>query len=157
MDRRSARRPISCRLCRQRKLRCSRQVPCSNCTGRGLACQYDGDKTELSTKASGNPGNTMGTSPEPTREELLARVEKLEALLATKTTQTEVTSDSSPGEPLLPGETASTSSLMSLQLQRLANDMVLMERSCSGQLFLVRTTYCLFYIIFRHFTDLSTT
>lgn len=32
-------RPVSCHFCRSRKLKCSRQFPCSNCTSRGTACQ----------------------------------------------------------------------------------------------------------------------
>ncbi|CAG8053929.1 unnamed protein product [Penicillium olsonii] len=32
-------RPVSCHSCRSRKLKCSRQFPCSNCISRGTACQ----------------------------------------------------------------------------------------------------------------------
>jgi hypothetical protein len=34
-------RPISCRLCRLRKLRCSREAPCSNCKARGVVCELE--------------------------------------------------------------------------------------------------------------------
>ncbi|THZ50651.1 hypothetical protein D6C90_02405 [Aureobasidium pullulans] len=31
--------PISCQVCRKKKLKCSRTFPCSNCVSRGLECQ----------------------------------------------------------------------------------------------------------------------
>lgn len=35
-------RPVSCHFCRRRKLRCSRQFPCDNCSVRSITCQlYD--------------------------------------------------------------------------------------------------------------------
>jgi hypothetical protein len=38
MGRQWRQRPIACQSCRRRKIRCSRQFPCSNCTSRGLQC-----------------------------------------------------------------------------------------------------------------------
>ncbi|KAL1614484.1 hypothetical protein SLS54_009742 [Diplodia seriata] len=35
--------PVSCQLCRSKKLRCSRQHPCSNCSARGVTCIYAAD------------------------------------------------------------------------------------------------------------------
>lgn len=35
--------PVSCQLCRSKKLRCSRQHPCSNCSARGVTCTYAAD------------------------------------------------------------------------------------------------------------------
>ncbi|KAK7216006.1 hypothetical protein V2G26_004009 [Clonostachys chloroleuca] len=34
--------PLSCRLCREKKRRCDRTLPCSNCSQRGLDCEYVG-------------------------------------------------------------------------------------------------------------------
>ena len=34
--------PISCSLCRKKKLRCNRQCPCSNCSARNVPCERDG-------------------------------------------------------------------------------------------------------------------
>ncbi|KAG9252362.1 uncharacterized protein F5Z01DRAFT_660486 [Emericellopsis atlantica] len=33
--------PVACRLCKQRKVKCSGSHPCSNCTGRGRDCIFD--------------------------------------------------------------------------------------------------------------------
>ncbi|KAK2594259.1 hypothetical protein QQS21_008038 [Conoideocrella luteorostrata] len=38
MGRQWRQRPIACQSCRRRKIRCSRQFPCSNCTSRGVKC-----------------------------------------------------------------------------------------------------------------------
>lgn len=32
--------PVSCHLCRSKKLKCDRQQPCSNCSARGVACTF---------------------------------------------------------------------------------------------------------------------
>ncbi|KAI0112719.1 putative C6 transcription factor [Hypoxylon sp. NC0597] len=43
-ERRRRRPPVSCTLCRRRKLRCSRESPCSNCVkSRSGNCVYDND------------------------------------------------------------------------------------------------------------------
>ncbi|KAK1148448.1 hypothetical protein N8T08_009451 [Aspergillus melleus] len=34
----SRQRPVSCQFCRARKLKCNRQLPCGNCTSRGISC-----------------------------------------------------------------------------------------------------------------------
>ncbi|KAF2176730.1 hypothetical protein K469DRAFT_812559 [Zopfia rhizophila CBS 207.26] len=65
----SRQRPISCRFCRSRKLRCNREAPCSNCTSRGISC-------ELET-LSRPPSDTDS----PTKTELLDRIRKLEELV----------------------------------------------------------------------------
>ncbi|KAF4457256.1 hypothetical protein F53441_820 [Fusarium austroafricanum] len=38
---RASRLPVSCRPCREKKRRCDRNQPCSNCTQRRLTCVYD--------------------------------------------------------------------------------------------------------------------
>ncbi len=38
--RRTRQNPVSCRLCRLKKLKCNRQYPCSNCSARGVGCEY---------------------------------------------------------------------------------------------------------------------
>lgn len=37
----SRRTPVSCHFCRSRKLRCSREFPCENCSTRGINCQLE--------------------------------------------------------------------------------------------------------------------
>ena len=68
-------RPISCRFCRSRKLRCSRESPCSNCVSRGIRCEV---------------GNPVGSSPEARSSSdaaLLERIRKLEDLLEKQNVQ----------------------------------------------------------------------
>jgi hypothetical protein len=62
----SRHRPISCKFCRSRKLRCSRESPCSNCISRGLQCDLP------------KPSAAGGVS----ETELLERLKRLETLLA---------------------------------------------------------------------------
>lgn len=38
--RQSRQDPVSCESCRNKKLKCDRQLPCSSCSARGLACSY---------------------------------------------------------------------------------------------------------------------
>lgn len=65
----SRQRPVSCRFCRTRKLRCSRDSPCSNCLSRNIACELE---------QSSNPPTVADTRE---RDELLDRIRKLEALV----------------------------------------------------------------------------
>lgn len=61
-------RPVSCRFCRTRKLRCSRDFPCSNCVSRGIQCEPD-------QAIESAPSATTILAPDP---ELLGRIRKLE-------------------------------------------------------------------------------
>lgn len=63
-------RPVSCRFCRTRKLRCSRTAPCTNCVSRGITCELEDEVT----KAAVNP-NTVSEA------EILARLQRLESLV----------------------------------------------------------------------------
>ena len=122
MGRQPRQRPISCKLCRQRKLRCSRQFPCSNCTTRGVVCQHDGPETAPTPRASVDPGESTATATpkEVPNAELLARLEKLEALIAAQTRDPTVTSNSSNVSYTEAPQTQepAISSPMSPQLQR---------------------------------------
>ena len=78
-------RPISCKFCRTRKLRCSRDSPCSNCLSRGIQCELE--QTVSSTS----------TVDERSRSELLERIRKLEAVVEQSTRST--TTPSYPASP----------------------------------------------------------
>jgi hypothetical protein len=69
----SRQRPISCRLCRVRKLRCSRTVPCTNCVSRNVACDLEFPNVL--------PNSTAGSS---LNSEILERLRRLESLLTTQ-------------------------------------------------------------------------
>ncbi|GAB1206509.1 hypothetical protein APSETT445_005199 [Aspergillus pseudonomiae] len=62
--RRTRQNPVSCRLCRLKKLKCNRQRPCSNCSARGVGCEY----------FARNPGSTS-TDCTDRREALPAATE----------------------------------------------------------------------------------
>ncbi|KAI5457588.1 hypothetical protein BGZ63DRAFT_363984 [Mariannaea sp. PMI_226] len=68
-------RLLSCQLCRVRKLRCSREFPCSNCTARGVQCSAINRPVQQHQAA----GSQVGS-----QAELLSRLEKVEALLAAR-------------------------------------------------------------------------
>lgn len=61
-------RPVSCKLCRTRKLRCSREAPCSNCVSRGISCELEAYTTPRPAIPS--------TIPE--QANLMERIRKLE-------------------------------------------------------------------------------
>jgi hypothetical protein len=59
----------SCRGCHQRKVRCDRGVPCTNCSRCGISCEYPTKDTGLSRK-------------DPTLQDISNRLERLEDLLS---------------------------------------------------------------------------
>jgi hypothetical protein len=65
----SRQRPVSCKFCRVRKLRCSRGSPCSNCISRGITCELD--------QAIPQPVSDANSS----ESEIVARLRRLEELL----------------------------------------------------------------------------
>jgi hypothetical protein len=76
----SRQRPVSCHFCRTRKLRCSRQFPCPNCTTRGINCQLHTSQvlpvnTRYSKEDERNDREDLSNSA------LLARLRKLEDIV----------------------------------------------------------------------------
>ncbi|UPL02677.1 hypothetical protein LCI18_013611 [Fusarium solani-melongenae] len=112
-------RVISCQLCRERKLRCNRQFPCTNCTARGVVCQAPPARGR---EAPGTPP----AEPQVSNDQLLKRLESLEALLAARARQGEHASF----EPI------SSEDLGQRQLpsnvQNWLSDALLLERLCMG-------------------------
>lgn len=39
--------PVSCQICRRKKLKCDRKLPCSSCRSRNLLCEYDGERPSV--------------------------------------------------------------------------------------------------------------
>lgn len=83
----SRQRPISCHFCRSRKLRCSRDAPCTNCTSRGIECELvtiarESSETNASSKA-----------------ELVERIRILERLLQSPNRDTHPQPSSYVGSP----------------------------------------------------------
>ncbi|KAF2714753.1 hypothetical protein K504DRAFT_9431 [Pleomassaria siparia CBS 279.74] len=90
-------RPVSCRLCRTRKLRCSRESPCSNCVARRVRCELEDAvlpaRVLVPSQATSvaSPRNNGGTSTSD--PDLVERIRKLEQIVER---QQRLTSDHSP-------------------------------------------------------------
>lgn len=63
--------PVSCQSCRSKKLKCNRVHPCSNCTARGITCNF-----LVPPKRQNVTHNTTHSNVD-----LLERIEKLETLI----------------------------------------------------------------------------
>ncbi|KAI0974089.1 fungal-specific transcription factor domain-containing protein [Xylaria arbuscula] len=64
--------PLSCQLCRSKKLRCNRAQPCSNCESRNVACHF----------LVPPPRSLSGRTPETHLDtEIIDRIERLESIV----------------------------------------------------------------------------
>ncbi|KAF5667983.1 zinc finger transcription factor YRR1 [Fusarium circinatum] len=156
MGRQPRQRPVSCNFCRVRKLRCSREFPCSNCTSRGVQCQAQDpprasgpSSRPVSKRAggsvSGGGGGSGGTSSTGKEADILSRLERLEALLAERTKETDSNSNSNLNSRTISSapssvegsDVASRTQLEPLQplpinVQNLTADALWLESSCLG-------------------------
>ncbi|KAJ5095959.1 hypothetical protein NUU61_005315 [Penicillium alfredii] len=71
----SRQRPVSCQFCRSRKLRCSRQFPCVNCTSRGIPCQL------YPSSPLANTDNNVTPLADSTDEDVHSRLRRLEEVV----------------------------------------------------------------------------
>ncbi|KAG5819794.1 hypothetical protein H9Q74_003987 [Fusarium xylarioides] len=148
MGRQPRQRPVSCNFCRVRKLRCSREFPCSNCTSRGVQCQAQdppratGPSSRPVSKRAGGDGGG-GTSSVGKEADILSRLERLEALLAERNKETDSNSNSnsrtisSAPSSEEGSDVASRTQLEPLQplpinVQNLTADALWLESSCLG-------------------------
>ncbi|KAL6915813.1 hypothetical protein FSHL1_007263 [Fusarium sambucinum] len=145
MGRQPRQRPVSCHFCRVRKLRCSRDFPCSNCTSRGVQCQSQDPPrlTPTATAPVSRPIAKRGDPPPTEREaEILSRLEKLEALLAQRTNQgsnppASTASSSACGSDDVPRTGTQTRPsepphALPTNVQNLTADALWLERTCLG-------------------------
>lgn len=65
--------PVSCRLCRVKKLKCNRLNPCSNCTARGQPCEYEQSQAAIDRR--------IQHDAEPSNAVLLSRLQRLEDMI----------------------------------------------------------------------------
>jgi hypothetical protein len=102
----------SCTLCRRRKLRCNREVPCSNCVrSKTEECIYDNEpppRTQLSTVAHDGPSSSSpaSTAASSEAETLKSQIKHLEQQL--KRAQSRAGSSVPAGSPLSTIETSTT-------------------------------------------------
>jgi hypothetical protein len=141
-------RPVSCNFCRVRKLRCSREFPCSNCTSRGVQCQAQDppratapSSRPISKRAGGGVSGGGGRGPSSAGREadILTRLERLEALLAERNKETDSNSRTTSSAPssVEGSDVASRTQLEPLQplpvnVQNLTADALWLESSCLG-------------------------
>ncbi|KAJ4127260.1 hypothetical protein NW768_008888 [Fusarium equiseti] len=149
MGRQPRQRPVSCHFCRVRKLRCSREFPCSNCTSRGVQCQSQDPPrltpTATTTASVSRPIAKRGDAPPTDREaDILSRLERLEALLAERNSQTDsntptasTASSSNYGNDAVSGTGRQTQPRepprpLPANVQNLTADALWLERTCLG-------------------------
>ena len=132
MVRPSRQRPISCHFCRVRKLRCSRQFPCTNCTSRGVPCREPTDPPPASRPVNSRktPTASSAAGASPASSDVLARLERLESLLAIRSKELEGVGVKLP-EPS-PVSTPRSQQPLPPKLEGLTADAVFLERSCLG-------------------------
>ncbi|KAH0524731.1 hypothetical protein TsFJ059_007196 [Trichoderma semiorbis] len=134
MGRQPRQRPISCHLCRVRKLRCSRQFPCSNCTSRGVVCQHEGVAVAAPTGSGSQAQVKSPALKDASTLELLARLERLESLVAAQGSEKDGDLVKGAEKPIQQAHTPALASRpVPPRLQRLTADALELERSCSDQ------------------------
>lgn len=93
---RRGQRPISCYFCRSRKLRCSREQPCSNCATRNIQCRLYPAGSGLKALTSASPtvsdggpeasaSHVIDVAPESYPPDVLKRLSQLETLMNDRT------------------------------------------------------------------------
>jgi hypothetical protein len=144
MGRQPRQRPVSCHFCRVRKLRCSREFPCSNCTSRGVQCQSQ-DPPRVTAPASrpiakrGGPPAAPASASTDREADILSRLERLESLLAERNkdldsnAQTTSTAPSSVGgSDIASRAQPEPSQPLPLNVQNLTADALWLERTYLG-------------------------
>jgi Fungal Zn(2)-Cys(6) binuclear cluster domain len=112
-------RSVSCRFCRTRKLRCSRQAPCSNCVSRGIQCELD------------NPIGQSSSIPRDSEPEVVERLNRLEKLLKTQKSEQDGNVSETPNglstDSPRPQSQHAHNSASSPQIEGFANDVAWLE------------------------------
>ena len=65
--------PVSCRLCRVKKLKCDRQNPCSNCVARNTNCEFEQNHATTTAR--------IHQDAEPSNAAILSRLQRLEDMI----------------------------------------------------------------------------
>ena len=126
-------RPVSCHFCRSRKLRCSREFPCENCSTRGINCQL-----EVSQPSQPSGEKRKRQSCEKDDPGVLARLRRLEDIVLRRSHDTGT-----------PSDTAVVRDVSPLQAQQAhyrqehrtrSTDAERLERECFEQTWLVSSS-----------------
>ncbi|KAM5382809.1 hypothetical protein ACJZ2D_002200 [Fusarium nematophilum] len=140
MGRQPRQRPVSCHFCRMRKLRCSREFPCSNCTARQVECRGPQDPPR-SVAPAHRPisKSTSGAASSETERDsdIRSRLERLESLLAVRSKQpgnqeqtASATQPGSEGNDIVPQPQQDSQQTLPLNVQNLTADALWLERTC---------------------------
>jgi hypothetical protein len=120
-------RPMACQLCRERKLRCNRQFPCSNCTARGVSCQAPRVQQPGLRQSAAVERTLPAAVPtallQVTNEELLRRLETVEALLTSQAKERE-------SAHFRPESGRHNENQIPSKVQNLLVDALILERHC---------------------------
>jgi len=119
-------RPVSCCFCRSRKLRCSRQFPCSNCTTRGVDCQSY--TLQPSTGAVNKRKNYVCKDSE---SEIIGRLRRLEDIVTERVVNRRQTLPEVPETD--ESASAETQSHVQHNWQSTPSDAEWLERECIDQ------------------------
>ena len=121
--------PVSCQLCRSKKLKCNRVQPCSNCSARGVTCSFlvPPQKPVESTSVRDNDAG------------LLERIKRLESImLRPPSAETLVTPSSDDGHlTRRPDPTPSSGALRDATSEIRDKDSQLLENIGTREDFLV--------------------
>jgi hypothetical protein len=123
-------RQISCQFCRTRKLRCSREFPCSNCTSRGVPCLEPQPQPQRNPPAH-RPAAEKVTTPAK-HTDFLNRLERLETFLVVQNKRPESGHEpSAVQQPTArPVHTLRFHQPLQPSVQDLTNDALFLELSC---------------------------
>jgi len=120
-------RPVSCLFCRSRKLRCTREFPCSNCVERGISCQLRPPPQVL---ASDSPSSPSQPTSEVSNLDIVRRLERLEAIIQSQR------SGQHTSDYVLPSPTPSRA-----QSHPLVVDIARLEKVSMGESFAVMNSF----------------
>lgn len=95
-------RPVSCLFCRSRKLRCSRQFPCANCTSRGISCQGETRERAPAVSVSSTDEIPNTSNSNTFQEDVLARLHRLENIVIGQSEQSRSSLDQTGSRPWPP-------------------------------------------------------
>lgn len=79
--------PVSCESCRKKKLKCDREMPCANCTSRGVSCEYQG-RRPVPSSVTAEPDDVNALRRE--NASIKARLDRLEQLIHSGSTSVEL-------------------------------------------------------------------
>ncbi|BCS01825.1 uncharacterized protein AKAW2_60090A [Aspergillus luchuensis] len=111
-------RPVSCHFCRSRKLRCSRQLPCSNCISRGIDC---GLYSAPAASDSTHNNDSHGTA------DILTRLQRLEDIVLRTNSQSIRAQDAKTDRRRSPPQLARKD-------KQAAADAIWLEAECASQI-----------------------